>query len=219
MEKSIMKISLKLLESDDEINRRILNALVLEIDSIFKKSIKPIRTKIIEEVKKALMSEPEYQSLISGQLKYEFGIPVSSKVNDIIEIWSSNINIEYKPIKINSRGLSGGFLLNMIRDNFDDVLGNESAIVVDSVSGITLPWLEWLLLYGGKIIVKNYKVRMGSNRNSRTGMAIMVESEGNNWRVPPEFAGTLTNNWVTRAINKLDNKIISILESELEKSI
>jgi hypothetical protein len=107
----------------------------------------------------------------------------------------------------------------MIRDNFDDVLGNESAIVVDSVSGITLPWLEWLLLYGGKIIVKNYKVRMGSNRNSRTGMAIMVESEGNNWRVPPEFAGILTNNWVTRAINKLDDKIISILESELEKSI
>jgi hypothetical protein len=82
-----------------------------------------------------------------------------------------------------------------------------------------LPWLEWLLLYGGKIIVRDYRVKMGSNNRSRTGMAVMVESSGSNWRVPTEFAGTSNNNWVTRAINKIDNKILDILETELEKSL
>jgi len=76
-----------------------------------------------------------------------------------------------------------------------------------------------LLLYGGQIIVRNYRVKMGSNRASRTGMAIMVESPGDSWRVPPEFAGTSNNNWVTRALSKIDDKILDIIQLEIERKI
>lgn len=214
-----MKLSLKLIESDSAISSKILESIKPLMDQAFKKALPRIKIRISEEMKKALMSEPEYQSLISGQLKYEFGIPVQQKVNNIIDLWVSNISTTYKGVRAGTRGLVGGLSLDMIKSSYDDVLGSDSAIVVDSLSGVVLPWLEWLLLYGNKIVIRDYRVQFGSNSRSRTGMAIMIESKGSNWRVPTQFAGTISNNWVTRAMDKLDDKILDILEQELERSI
>lgn len=214
-----MRLSFNLLDSDSDIKREILNSLRIEIDSLFKKVLPSIKDKIRYEVKAALVSEPEYQSLISGQLKYEFGIPTSQQVNNIIDIWINNISVDYSGVKTNNMGLAASLSLNMIESSYNDVLASEGAIVIDNLSGAALPWLEWLLLFGGKIIVRNYRVKLGPNSRSRTGNAIMIESSGNNWRVPPEFAGTSSNNWVTRALSKVDSKIIDILEKSLESAI
>lgn len=212
-----MKISLKLLDSDASIKQQILSNLRDVMDSIFKKALPAIKTRMRNEVRSGLISEPEYQSLISGKLKYEFGISSNQLVNNIIDLWSNNISINYSGIKISGSGLVGSLSLGMIESSYNDVLASDAAIIIDSVSGVSLPWLEWLLLYGGKIIVKDYRVQIGSNPRSRSGMAIMVESKGSNWRVPPEFAGTMSNNWVTRAVEKLDTKITTILYEEVEK--
>lgn len=214
-----MKLSLKLIDSDAKISSNILDSIRLILDKGFKTSLPSIKTRVSQEVKRALMTEPEYTSLINGQLKYEFGIPTQQKVDSIIDIWTSNISITYIPVRKMGNSLRGGLSLDMIKSSYDDVLSNDGAIVVDQVSGVVLPWLEWLLLYGNKIIVRNYRVQFGSNNRSRTGMAIMIESKGSNWRVPPEFAGTISNNWVTRAIDKLDDQILDILEQEIERSL
>lgn len=214
-----MKIELKLLESENNIRDMILSSIKEAVQEIFVSSIEPIKKSISANVYKALTSEPEYQSLLSGKLQYEFGIPSSAqKVNSIIQIWSNNIVVESIPVKVIGAGLTGGFNLNMIKDNYDDVLYNDNAIVVDQKSGVVLPWLEWLLLYGGKIIIANYEVKVGPNPYSRTGLAIMKPSK-KNWRVPPEFAGTANNNWVTRALKRLDDIIPTIIQSEIEKNI
>ena len=47
---------------------------------------------------------------------------------------------------------------------------------------------------------------MGPNKFSRSGMALMVESN-KNWRVPSEFAGSPSNNWASRALDKIEDKI------------
>lgn len=211
-----MQVSFKLLDSSSDIQNNILDILQDIMDKTFKKVLPIIKTKIKTEVKNALVSEPEYQSLISGQLKYEFGLPASDRVNNIIDLWINNIVINYSGIKKTSSGLKGNLSLSMIEDSYSDVLSNDAAIVIDSLSGAVLPWLEWLLLYGGKIIVRNYRVQFGSNPRSRSGGAIMVESSGNNWRVPAQFAGSSSNNWVTRALSNIDDKIINILEQSLE---
>lgn len=214
-----MKFTFNLIDSNSTIQKEILYSIRDTLDMSIKKSLPSIKNNIKQIVKEALTNEPEYQSLVSGKLKYEFGIPSSQQVNNIIDLWINNILVNYNGIKVSARGLNGTLSLDMIKSSYDDVLANDNAIVIDSVSGVALPWLEWLLLYGGKIIVRDYRVKMGSNNRSRTGMAVMVESSGSNWRVPTEFAGTSNNNWVTRAINKIDNKILDILETELEKSL
>ena len=78
-----------------------------------------------------------------------------------------------------------------------------------------MPWLEWLLLKGNQIIVRNYEVKIGSNSRSRSGDAIMISSS-ENWRVPPEFIGTNTNNWTTRALSKIEDELNSLIKSKFE---
>ena len=94
----------------------------------------------------------------------------------------------------------------------------EAAQVIDTKRGYSLPWLEWLLLKNNKVIVNNYDVKLGPNINSRTGNAIMVSSN-NNWRVPPQFAGSQASNWTTRAIERVDKQIESIIQKAIEDNI
>lgn len=214
-----MNINLKLLESNDEIANQILLAMKDVLNNTFSRALKNLRNRIPNEVKNAIISEPEYQSLVGGKLKYEFGIPNSvSSLNNIIQTWINNIIIDSIPITISGNNLKGGFSINMIKDDYSDVLALNSSSVTDSKSGAELPWLEWLLLYGGQIIIKNYRVQMGPSRHSRTGMAIMVSSK-ENWRVPPEFAGTKSNNWITRSLSKLETTIPQIIQQEIENNI
>ncbi|MEX0598519.1 MAG: hypothetical protein WD512_18700, partial [Candidatus Paceibacterota bacterium] len=101
-----MQIAFSLLDSDSVIQKQILDLLRDNMDSAFKKSLPNIKNKIKKEVRDALITEPEYQSLISGKLKYEFGIPTSEKIQSIIDIWVNNITVNYSGIKSGSRGLN-----------------------------------------------------------------------------------------------------------------
>jgi len=214
-----MKINLSLIDSDNQIKSKILDSIREHLNQAFQKARSILAKKIPLEVYKVIVSEPEYQSLISGKLRYEFGIPESAqKVNQIVDLWTRNVVVDVTPITLGAGGLRGGFSINMIKDNYEDVLTSDDAIVVDQLSQAVLPWLEWLLLYGDKIIVRNYTVQVGPSPYSRTGLAIMKPSK-ESWRVPPEFAGTTTNNWVTRALEKLDDTIPNMIQQEIENQI
>jgi hypothetical protein len=90
-------------------------------------------------------------------------------------------------------------------------------VVTDS-KGYSLPWLKWLLFEGSKPLIKNYSVKFGSNKRSRTGQAIMISSN-KNWKVPSEFAGTVTNNWITRAIDRASDKILQDIQNIIESNL
>jgi hypothetical protein len=122
-------------------------------------------------------------------------------------------------LRISSRGVTGGFSIDMIRSDFSDILSLSAATITDDISGSVVPWLQWLLLDGSKILIRDYAVQFGPNSRSRTGNAIMISSEKQNWRVPSEFAGTVNNNWITRAIDRLDPILLNDIEKELEKHI
>lgn len=214
-----MNISVKLLESIPQISKMIASALQPEVDKALviagKKSIDSIRALLIE----ALKAEPEYQSLTSGKLRLEFGIPNPGSIDSIIEKLGSTISIENLPTKITSNGLNAGFKIIALKsDDMNGLLSDNDAVVTDSERGYSLPWLSWLLYEGNKPIIKNYSVRLGNNPYSRTGMAIMVDSQ-DSWRVPPEFAGTTNSNWTTRAIDRISSRISDILRKSIEDSI
>jgi hypothetical protein len=214
-----MNLSLSILETNSAISKMILDALRIELDRTMQKSAKELPLKIKPLLSDALKQEPEYSSLKSGKLRFEFGIPDAGAVDDVVEKIANTITINASPLKISGSSLSGGFTLTAIKtDDINGIINDPSAIVEDTTRGHSLPWLEWLLFRGNQTIVKGYDVKLGPNDNSRTGNAIMV-SANNNWRVPAEFAGTSSNNWTTRAVERLESNIYKIIQSTVESNI
>lgn len=213
-----MKINLKLLDSNSAIASKILKALVPQINLLFNKSIKNIKSEIILALSNALKSEPEYSQLVSGMLKADLGISNSSVVDSIVEELANTTNVTLMPVSVFGNSMKGGILIEAIRsDNISNIIYSDSAYVVDA-KGYSMPWLEWLLLMGNSVLVKGYDVRYGPNPNSRSGNGIMVKSNGD-WRVPPEYQGTAGDNWTTRAIDRLENQITNIISNNIKKNL
>lgn len=215
----MIKFNLQLLDSAPSMRKSILEALSELVNSTIKKSIPELSNQIKEIARSAIKSEPEYFSLVNGELRYHFGIANISNVDTVVDKLVDTLKININPIKISPVGLSGGFSITMLNSNtFDGVLDSDEAQVKDLDGGYSLPWLQWLLIRGNEIIVKNYEVKMGPNKYSRTGNAIMVASQ-DSWRVPPAFVGSKENNWITRSLEKVDKDIISTIEKVVVANI
>jgi hypothetical protein len=214
-----MKVNIGIVETDNQIKQAILSALVPEVDDVMKKSVRNIKNRLTESIKASLVTEPEYSSLVNGQLKYELGIADSSSVDKIIDAVLNTISVQVKKTTIVSNGFKGGISITVLSgEDVQGLIKTDIASVFDS-KGYYLPWLEWLLLKGTSPLVKQFEVKLGPNSSSRTGNAIMVKS-ASNWSVPPAFAGKESNNWFTRALSKLnDNDITTIIQTEIEKNI
>lgn len=213
-----MNISVNLLESNSQIRLLILNGIISELKQVIAKSIPRISSDLKDIIKQALKEEPEYQSLVSGKLKAEFGIPRSSDVDLVVDAIVNTLEVHQDALVISSYGIKGGFTIDMMRStDMGGVIYTDIASSIDA-SGYAIPWLEWLLLKNNQILVKNYSVQYGNNTKSRSGMAIMIKSE-ENWRVPPEFAGSINNNWTTRAIERIESKVYNIIKQHIENSI
>jgi hypothetical protein len=213
-----MNLSLTLLESDSQIKSLILAQIKNVINNSITKSIPKITNEIKAAVALALRAEPEYQSLISGELKAELGIPDVGQVDSVIDLMIDTLKVRLIPIKIGSFGLSGGFELTMLESSDLGGVITASPAYVTDIKGYSLPWLEWLCLRNNEIIVKNFDVKYGPSPNSRSGMAIMVPST-NSWRVPPAFAGSSSRNWTTRAIERVEPQVYSIIQKNIEANI
>ncbi|NCA31046.1 MAG: hypothetical protein EBS93_10080, partial [Chitinophagia bacterium] len=71
----MLNFKLKLLDTDKQINTNILQALIPEIDDYLKKNLSKLRQSLPNLIRSILMNTPEYNSLMGGQLQFEFGIP------------------------------------------------------------------------------------------------------------------------------------------------
>lgn len=212
VETKVMRYNLQLLESNSEISKSILEAMQQHLSRALRRVPSLVSPDIKDIVATALRAEPEYQSLISGQLRLEMGIAETGNVDIIIDKLVNTLEITYNPVVYRGKSLSGGFTLTMMKsDDLGGVIADEAAFVTDGLRGYSLPWLEWLLLRGNNTIVNNYSVRFGANNKSRTGSAIMVSSSSG-WRVPPQFVGTAQSNWTTRAISACEDSIVKTIE-------
>lgn len=214
-----MKFSLTILDSDAKIRKNILDLLIDKLNKTIDKAIPAIRLDIVTLLNQALKQEPEYQSLKSGQLRADLGIPDVSVVDDIVSKLAETTNVTKKSIKATNSGLTGGLEVSAIEsETISGLIADSSAFVNDETKGYSLPWLEWLLLRGNTVIVKDYSVKYGSYPGSRSGDAIMIEADSS-WRVPAEFAGTAKNNWTTRAIQRIDTQITKVIQQNIERNI
>lgn len=206
-----MKFSVRLIENNQTIQKEIMDALLKPCAAYMEEGIAKIKSELPNIVFSAIMNRPEYNSLVSGKLRLEFGIPdANSKVLQLLQVWSNNISYTYNKPTIKGSGIRSYFGANLIRSDFSDVLGIDAASVQDNIKGYNLPWLRWLLLDGSAVLIPTHSVVLGPNNRSRTGMAIMKESM-QGWRVPSEFSGTQNDNWITRAITDASQDINTLL--------
>lgn len=212
------------------------NEITKELYSIFANVFTGVGHKIKHKAEKQLVKQlmlaPEYNSLLgmgNSSLKGHFGITDTSKIPVIVDLIAKMIQVrETKPRKKKNEiniGLTLSLeVVDIVKEIEEMGLGIE--VTWDRKE---LKWLEWLLLSGNKVIIQQYDVMFSSNRFkgiskktgqpwSRTGEAIMVKRFGGRWRVPPLYQGTSTNNWITRAIDKMEAGMTDIIEEEYKKA-
>lgn len=208
-----MKFQFSIKESKQEIENKILKALLPDCKKFMNSSIAIIKSDLPGILYNAITSRPEYFSLISGNLRLELGIPdAESKVASLINTWISNIEYEYSKPIISGNKIISVFSANFVKTDFSDVINSSEAYVIES--NYNLPWLKWLLLDGSATIVPRHDVVFGPNPNSRTGGAVMRPSDAG-WKVPAEYAGTISDNWITRAIGDASSDIQQLLTRAL----
>lgn len=197
---SKVTLNLTLTDANSKIGRDMLLALLPDVKAYFDSRIRQVESIISDILIEAIMSEPEYTALLGGTLFHEFGIPDPSvRLSEILDTIRNSKNINAKSPTVFGNAIKGGFKFRMVKQDFADLL-SIGAASFNTEKGSTLNWLRWLLLEGDSVIITDYSYSVDGPGKSRTGLGVMVS--GGSWRVPPEFAGNIKNNWITRAIDK-----------------
>lgn len=204
----MVRFFFKIVDSPLLIKKKINIEFVRELNKRFTVlHLQALRTKVGELIELAINQSPEYQSLLGGDLQGELGVPAPfTGVSAMISIFKNSIKIIPSPFRIAGNVISGGFSLVAVESSFKDVIYQPGSIYITE-KGTVIPWLQWLLLEGDKIIVKQYFYINVPRFNflSRTGQGIMLPALSGNlsvggWRVPPQYSGIISDNWITRAL-------------------
>jgi hypothetical protein len=170
------------------------------------------------------MATPTYQGLTGAMLggvdlQAELGVPDSERrMQAIIDKWLEGIRVEIKGGFARKIKLTAKLRIQLLNKNWIDEGVRLSMAQQETEKGAILPWLDWLLTYGDRaFIIKDYKVQYGnfSPAISRTGRAIMLEDETRRWRVPPIFRNFPSDNFVTQAIERLQEDVEGIVKYEI----
>lgn len=213
---------LRLVTTPEEIQREIIKASQRVLSKALARAIPKIIERIKGAVRNRILSNETADSIRSGSLRAEFGlIDGNTAMRDIANTLSESLNIQVKPIQATSRTIKGGFAISMIKADFSDILGLDSASFTTK-NGEQVDWLSWLITRGDDIILRDYEIDLDisaeERARSRTGEAIMVSGK-RGWRVPPEFSGVIDNNFITRSIEGIDKEIGKIVSSEILRRI
>lgn len=194
----------KFRESNSQIVDKINTALAKEINIAIKNSIPILRQKIIPVVRLSLAASPEIASLQNGILRAEFGL-TSDPTPELIEAILATFQI--RPLYA-QKNRGGGIEIVMQPGDYSNIIGQSFA--QQEIDGGSLPWLNWLLTLGDSIIITGFGVEFGSFKTSRTGEAIMSTKVAP-YKVNSAFSGTLNDNFITRAVNRVYPQIQSII--------
>jgi len=208
-------IGLRLVDPISKIEKDMKVALINDLNLYLNKRKDKVASRIKESSRFWLLSQPEIQSLkdtsIQNSLSSLFGIPVGNEGGITETIVNSVINsIQVKFSKID-KNFRGSLTFSMQPSDFQNLLGL-SAGHVTTEKGADLHWLKWLLVEGDSVVVSGYQY--DASAIGRSGVGGMVR--GGSFRVPPQYSGTISNNFVTRAFAGKQSEIEKILSEVLK---
>lgn len=180
------------------------------------------RLRFKQIIEDAILSSPEAHSLMGGELQGELGVEtgIAKRMLDkIVERIDSTIQVDIKQFSPFGNVMRGYIEISIFPKALTQDLLDETEAEYITKRGETIPWLSWLLTLGDRIIVRNYSVDFSQNKGSRTGLATMVNTKRRGWRVPPQFSGTRTNNFITRALDDVADLIAYHLKLEFIRAL
>jgi hypothetical protein len=205
-----MKLNLRLTTPPAKIKEMIADQTTEYLNKKIRKNYARVVNSLRQKIPFWIRSQPEIQSLlgegIPGSLNALFGLyngDASRAVNDIIEAIKQSTSIKIE--KINRR-YQGNIEFAFQSSDFINILGLSSGHVATE-KGADLHWLEWLVSLGDTIIVTGYQY--SPKASGRSGGGIM--KKGAFFRVPPQYAGTLEDNFITRALSNREKEIDPIM--------
>jgi hypothetical protein len=191
-------ITLKLLDSVAEIEKKVNEAIANLANQEIGNSRAEILQKCQSLISGWILSQPEIISLNSSSpnsLAGQFGLlpgQAMSATSSIINAVKDSITV--KIAKFNNK-LQGGIIVEFQPANFINLLNIPQGHT--PINGGDLHWMDWLLKRGDNIIIVNYQYDPKSGVG-RSGLGQMIS--GGSFRVPPQFSGTDTDNFITRAL-------------------
>lgn len=191
-----MSISIKLIDSLQSIETKINSALSTQLNNSLSKNISKLQKDLINQaIPEWLNDQPEIQSLRSGELSGPFGFMTSptSVADAIIDSVAKSVTLSLS--KYNKDLTGGGLEISIQPDNFENLLNLPEGHTIYEDGD--LHWLKWMLLKGDEIVVVGYEYNPISGLG-RTRLGNMKTGRG--FRVPPQYAGTSRNNFITRAL-------------------
>ena len=214
MEKN-MSISLKIIDSIKSIEKNINSAIAIEINNILSSKQNYLLSEVKKRIPLWIESQPEIISLKSNDifsLAGQLGIPgdVTYVVNAITNAVKESTSIKFIKYTPNLKGV--GLELHFQPSDFKNLLSlNEGHV---NYNNGDLHWLDWLLIKGNAVIITNYQYNPSTGLG-RSGLGNMIP--GNFFRIPPQFAGTIQDNFVTRAFlnQNVENEILNLFKSVL----
>jgi hypothetical protein len=195
------QIRLKLIDSPSKIKADISRAMADHVNQMVIRGKGRLLTRAKPLVANWILEQPEVESLLDGKtgsLAAQVGIPQGHNQTIVDYLVSSIVAATSIKIQPFDAKLTRGRLdLNFQPSDFGNLL-DVGMFEVLTKKGIKLEWLRWLLEEGSKPIIIGYDYIPSSGRG-RSNAGTM--KPGVAWRIQPAFAGTLENNFITRAFS------------------
>jgi len=194
-----MTISLRLVDTNNQINKNINTALANRFNLIITQRSSTIADRVRQLIPGWIKSQPEMLSLLSPNplsLIGQFGIyqDTNAIVNSIANSIAQSTTIRTRQYTNNLRG--GGLELNVQPIDFSNLLSLQEGHTIYEDGD--LHWLNWLLTRGDQIIIVGYEYNPQTGLG-RSKLGNMIQ--GTSFRIPPQFSGTPDNNFITRALS------------------
>jgi len=160
-------------------------------------------------------------------LAAQFGLKDGKQFAEaVIAAAADTLNVEFYGFAL-SKGsyLKGKVHITLLPTDLSSVLSIPEANFT-SEDGFNIPWLYWLLNKGNSYIIVGYKY-IPLTGLGRANWGIMQKTRNNaskgSWRIPPEYAGTINNNWFSRgiaaSISKIEAVYTNIISEEINEAI
>ena len=232
---------MKITTKKSEIAKKIREILIRKIYDRLKVVSSVIQSEIRQKHLEIWRNSPTYDSLLNGKLTHELGFKkgtAPAKVNYVIETAANSLQVVprlpfrkspkagYKILEI--RVLSRNIYADLILAP-ESFVETEKPAARDFSSDFAdfgaqpqlkkLPWVQWLLLEGNSYLVYNYKYVDVVDARSRSGKGLMVYDDQSAWKVPAEFSGTRSSNWLIRDLTQNEKILTSAYRDIINKNL
>lgn len=207
------EIFVELVDNNSKIKKDLLKALAKESNRVLASIAKDVENKIKVAIGRWISRSDEFQAIEQegalNSLNSQLGLNPGQGELAVAQIKSAilaSVRVELtskKTRKINDISLK----IKVQPEDFQNMLGLSSGVVITD-AGASLDWLNWLINLGTSTVVFGFSYTPATDGRSGGG----TMEQGGTWRVPPQYAGTIDNNFITRTLEDHEKEIKTILQ-------